>query len=272
MSVLFTNGSTQYAQFPMSPERYADASWLAQPGWTLTAWVKMNSPPGITGLIVPWESFGAVAPMMITSSTPGFLAYMWNQASYEYDIASVPIPTGAWCFCAVVIDRYGAAVRTWSRLKGWTSYIQLIAYSGIGVPNQIQTILVGNQDASSGRTFDGLISDACMWDKALTFAQLQRLALRHSPLTIMRQNLLLWADMKGPIGNLRNRAAGALSQASSVVGSPTLSMDHLPMLGLSPQPADRWATFGPPSPPPPPPSSGYLERKTPRGIERGVAR
>lgn len=136
---------------------------------TFLAWMRLDdlSQTSYTGIVFS-RSSTAVSGMNFYSSTEN-IGYHWNDASNTYSWNSgLTAPSQEWCMAAVTVASSVATAYLF-KSSGTTSATNSVSHGS----TTLDAIKVG-ADAGTGRYFDGRISVAMIYNKALSSNELER--------------------------------------------------------------------------------------------------
>jgi hypothetical protein len=96
------------------------------------------------------------------------VAYVWNNAGNTFTWQSgLVVPENEWCMIAASVNPTSATAYLY-QLSGISSATNTVSHS----PTTLDAIEIGRDQAVSSRIFDGKISVAQVYDRALTQAEI----------------------------------------------------------------------------------------------------
>jgi len=231
-------------------DRFYGGNMTATPTeYTLSAWVRPSQIASTACIFVrsdgnPMSNYSHA----LYQNATGWKAYTFD-GGLKVVLSVSTVVVGAWCHISVTAKNGG---------------FQYLYINGVseGTPTAISTLWTGGNDwyigARDGNTainYTGDIGDVAIWNKQLTLAQIQALAVpaRNIPPTIEPANLILYcpttdAPLGSPLAGNWSELAGGLSQTRA--GAP---------IGTT------WA----PPPPPVPPAIENFESYSPGSVGDG---
>lgn len=125
-------------------------------------------------------------------------------------VSGTNIPTGEWVHAALVIDDDASFDKAGILYQNGVEVARnndIFGTVGSGLPNNTNSVYVGNQPTSTSSSPDGRISDVAVWSRALTAGEISDLAdltSRPSDLSTGLEAYLSGGDLTDSSGNGRN--------------------------------------------------------------------
>ena len=134
---------------------------------TFLAWVRKDGEQEWSGVIF---SRGTTTSGMNFRGASENIGYHWNsdQNTYNWD-SGLTVPTQEWCMMVVTVTS-SVATAYLCRSSGITSSTNSISHSSV----ILDSIEIGRDSYSNSRCFDGRISMAMIYNKALTAAEVKQ--------------------------------------------------------------------------------------------------
>ena len=153
------NGSSTYVQTPALSMTTSNATFLA--------WVKLNgNQSSYTGIIF---CRGGSTSAGMDFPTSNRLGYHWNNESGTYAYSSGPqVPTNQWVLVAVTVTNNRAVFY----LGQTNGVITSTTNNYTHVLQAFDAAEEVGRDNFGGRSFNGLIDEACVWNRALTAGEI----------------------------------------------------------------------------------------------------
>ena len=134
---------------------------------TFLAWVRLDGDQDQAGVVF---SRGTTTCGMNFRATSENIGYHWNSDSNTYDWNSgLTVPTQEWCMMVVTVTS-SVATAYLCRSSGITSSTNSISHSSA----TLDSIEIGRDSHLGTRSFDGRISMAMVYNKALTAAEVEQ--------------------------------------------------------------------------------------------------
>lgn len=139
---------------------------------TLTAWVKGTRRLNWTGVLFA-ECAGDHRIGMGFTRFRHNLSYHWTAAgSLPHRWYGPAIPRNEWAFLAVAVEPDQARAYVYDPERGWTEGTSKVTHPAV----KIERFFIGRDPLMSGRTFQGIIDEVRIFDRALSKAELEFLA------------------------------------------------------------------------------------------------
>jgi autotransporter-associated beta strand protein len=154
------NGSSTYVQTPALNMATSNATFLA--------WLNLNGNQNAYDGIIMCHGGTTWSGMMI-ASTPNRLGYQWNDDSSTWTYNSGPIlPTNQWVLAAISVTNNRAVfyVGQTNGTMAITTNNYTHIFQAFDAPVDV------GQDPFGGRWFNGLVDEVCIWNRALSAAEI----------------------------------------------------------------------------------------------------
>lgn len=194
------------------------AAVLTGPPMSFACWVYPTSNPGDRHVmqIGTNGSFNNVFTMMVENSTLYLLA-ITRKTNSNTARSTGTVPAGAWTHCCAVFT--SATERIVYR-----NFTDKIIDTGQNAPSAPDKTSIGQRGDNAAR-FPGYVAEACIWNAALTDAQVELLNGGAHPRTVLPENIVAYWPLYS-IGSTVQDLSGNENHLT-VVGSPTTA-DHVP--------------------------------------------
>lgn len=164
-SALSFNGTTQYVDVSSFNKTFTSATFIA--------WVNRTGSGSNAGIIF---SRGTNVSGMQIFDTGTLLAYTWNDASNTYDWSSnLTIPLNQWALIAVAVEP------TQAKAYMGSSSGLAVAVNTVSHTSSVLDSLKIARDSYSTRYFPGLIDNACIYNRALSAAEIALMYAQTGP-------------------------------------------------------------------------------------------
>jgi len=142
---------------------------------TITAWIYADTLTACDGLV--FSRGTNVSGINITACSDGTrMGYHWNDAASTYNWVGGPtVPSNEWIFVALVVESTQATAYVGSS-SGLSSATNVVAHA----TSTIDDLKFG-EDENGTRHFDGRIDEVRIYNRALNFTEIQKMANGNSP-------------------------------------------------------------------------------------------